>query len=71
MYYCVCHLLVCECSRRAEPEWARLSPDSDDIILPDMTSTNERELAELRDAVQNEGTLAAYVALSLTSLGAE
>jgi hypothetical protein len=36
-----------------------------------MTSTNEREFAELRDAVQNEGTLAAYVALSLTSLGAD
>jgi hypothetical protein len=57
--------------RRAEPEWARLSPDSDDIVLPDMATSGERELAELREAVRNEGTLAAYVALCVTSLGSD
>ena len=57
--------------RRAEPEWAQLFPDSDEIVLPDLTSCGERELAELRDAVHYEGTLAAYVALCLTSVGSE
>jgi hypothetical protein len=57
--------------RRVEPEWARLSPDSDEIVLPDLTSTGERELAELRDAVHYNGTLAAYVALCLSSVGSD
>ena len=57
--------------RRAEPEWAGLAPDSEDLVLPDLTSTGERELAELRDAVHYEGMLAAYVALCLTSLASE
>ena len=57
--------------RRAEPEWARLPPDSDEIVLPDLTSGGEREMAELREAVHCEGTLAAYVALCCTSMGSE
>ena len=58
-------------TQRGEPEWARLSPDSDEIVLPDLMSCGEREMAELRDAVGYEGTLASYVALNLTSLGSE
>ena len=57
--------------RRSEPEWSRLSPDSEEIVLPDLTSSAERELAELREAVGYRGTLASYVALCLTSLGSE
>ena len=55
----------------AEPEWLRLTPDSDDLVLPDLTSASERELAELRDSVKYEGLLAYYVAMSLTSVGTE
>ena len=55
----------------AEPEWLRLTPDSDDLVLPDLTSASERELAELRDSVKYEGLLAYYVAMSLTSIGTE
>ena len=57
--------------RQAEPEWAGLTPDSDDIILPDLSSCSERELAELRVAMTFEGTLAAYTSLCLSSLGSE
>ena len=57
--------------KRVEPEWTRLSPDSDSLVLPDLTSASERELAELRDAVKYEGKIAYYVALCLTSIGTE
>ncbi len=42
-----------------------------EVVLPDLTSTTEHELAELRDAVKYEGKLAYYVALCLTSIGSE
>ena len=54
-----------------ELEWLRLTPDSDELVLPDLSCANERELAELRDAVKYEGLLAYYVAMSLTSIGTE
>ena len=50
---------------------ASVYPDSDDLVLPDLTSASERELAELRDTVKYEGLLAYYVAMSLTSVGTE
>ena len=55
----------------SDPPWVCRTPHGDDIILPDLTSSSETELAELRDAVTNEGQLAYYVALCITSLGAE
>ncbi len=54
-----------------DPPWVKRTLQGDDVILPDLTSSSERELAELRDAVKNEGTLAYYVALCLTSIGTE
>ena len=43
----------------------------DEIVLPDLTSSGERELADLRDAVKYEGLLAYYVAMCVTSIGME
>ena len=48
-----------------------LGSSSGEIVLPNLTSSSERELADLRDAVKNEGLLASYIALCLSSLGAE
>ena len=43
----------------------------EEIVLPDLTSSGERELADLRDAVKYEGLLAYYVAMCVTSIGTE
>ena len=58
-------------SNLSEPSWVRLAPGSDHVILPDLTSTAERELADLRDSVKYEGLLAYYVAMCITSVGSE
>ena len=55
----------------SEPPWVHLTPGSDDLTLPDLTSSSERELAELRDSVKNEGLVAYYVAMCITSIGTE
>ena len=51
--------------------WHHKSPSSEEIVLPDLAGCGERELVELRDAVGNEGHLASYIALCLTSVGSE
>lgn len=58
-------------SNLSEPSWIRLPPGSDHVILPDLTSTAERELADLRDSVKYEGLLAYYTAMCITSVGSE
>ena len=58
-------------SHLSEPSWIHVNEGRDDIVLPDLTSTAERELADLRDAVKYEGLLAYYVAMCITSVGTE
>ena len=58
-------------SHLSEPSWVQVNEGRDEIILPDLTSTGERELADLRDAVKYEGLLAYYVAMCITSIGTE
>ena len=58
-------------SHLSEPSWVQVNEGRDEIILPDLTSTAERELADLRDAVKYEGLLAYYVAMCITSIGTE
>ena len=55
----------------SQPPWVHLTPGSEELVLPDLTSSSERELADLRDSVKYEGLLAYYVALCLTSIGTE
>lgn len=60
----------------AGPEWnlgglLQRGPEGEPPPLPDLTSTAERDLAELRDAVKYEGRLAYYVAMCLTSIGTD
>jgi hypothetical protein len=58
-------------SRLSEPSWVQVNEGRDEIILPDLTNSGERELADLRDAVKYEGLLAYYVAMCITSIGTE
>lgn len=53
------------------PPWVQVDPSSGDLILPDLEGAAHVELAELRDAVKNEGLLAYYVAMSITDMGTE
>ncbi len=68
---CDCHVISGSSPSVSDPPWVTRTSQGDDIILPNLTSSSERELADLRDAVKNEGTLAYYVALCLTSIGTE
>ena len=58
-------------SHLSEPSWVQVNEGRNEIILPDLTSTGERELADLRDAVKYEGLVAYYVAMCITSIGTE
>ncbi len=62
---------ITDSSSASDPPWVSRTAQGDDITLPDLTSSSERELAELRDSVTSEGQLAYYVALCITSLGTE
>ena len=53
------------------PPYVLTDPVSGDLILPDLDTTVSVELAELKDAVRNEGLLAYYVSLCLTNTGTE
>ena len=53
------------------PPWVQVDPSRGDLILPNLDSASCVKLAELRDAVKNEGLLAYYVAMSITDIGTE
>ena len=53
------------------PSWVTFNPISKDVTMPDLSSTTCDDLADLRDAVTNEGILAYYVALCVSDLGTE
>ena len=55
----------------SRPSWVNLDPQTNEIIMPDLLSSSDAELADLREAVKKEGTLACYVAMSLTDIGTE
>ena len=55
----------------SEPSWVQVNEGRGEVVLPDLTSSSERELADLRDAVKYEGHLAYYVAMCVTSVGTE
>ena len=54
------------------PSWVLVEEGGGgNVILPNLCSSACGDLAELRDAVRNEGLLAYYVAMATTDLGTE
>ena len=51
------------------PSWVGVVEGS--VNLPTLDTSASEELAELRDAVKNEGLLAYYISMSITDLGTE
>ena len=53
------------------PSWVEVAEDGERVTLPNLDSSSNRDLAELRDALKNGGLLAYYVTMAITDIGTE